>query len=389
MQVYDSSKVKRNNVIVIVGVICSLVVLYFSYSFPQNKWDLLGHLGGAVHFSTSDPVEIHNRTYSIARDTLAAEAYSELLNGNEVREVWAEDASAFYQVLPFYEPRVLVTYPTYLALMSGINPINYMRLQSSVAAAFGVLLFSLIFARYANIQVAILFPVLILVAGVLDVARFEGADAFAFFGYALVAYLFDRRSIWVLVVLALLPLTRSDMVIYCLPVLFYCLLLYKGWRVKTVLATAVCLGVYFWVNHAFDNYGWVIQFYVALIEYQTHPADVELSFSVAEYLTATLQGVRKLIYNHQFQAFLLALFVVCCALLNRVRAIGAVQIVKIPEESMLILGLLAGIFVFAHFVVFPLMHTRYFAAQYLHVLIIATITTARWAQCGNKHSLIS
>ena len=362
--------------ILLVGFITAIIVFVFSYSFPQNKWDMLGHLGGALHFAIEDPVELHRLTYELARAALSVEAYQELLYGNYEREVWSQDPNAFFQLLPFYEPRVLVTFPAFLAFELGLDPVHYMRFQSSFAAAVGVLVFVLIMGRYGSPGMVLLVPVLALIGGVLEVARFEGADALSFLGYALVVSMMLSRSIWVVVVLALLPLTRSDMIIYCIPALIYCFYIFRGRPVAVALALIACAVVYMGVNHVFGNYGWVKQFYVAQIEYLTHPADAHVSLSVGQYIGAVLRGGIKLVYNYQFQFFTLMAAVTFGACYLRFVE-GGFQ--AILDDDALILTNLAVLFVIAHFFVFPSMHTRYFASQYLHVAIFAALFVQKWA----------
>lgn len=170
----------------ICGLVSALAIAILSYQLPQHNWDTLGHLGGALHFGTEDPVQLHRQTYELAKRTLPADKFLALTDGNSVRKVWSSDPQAFLQNLPFYEPRVLVTLPAYAAYKAGVNPILYMRLQSSVAAGLGVLLFTLILAGYSHALLVFLMPFLALISGVLEVARFEGADALSFFGYAIV-----------------------------------------------------------------------------------------------------------------------------------------------------------------------------------------------------------
>ena len=360
----------------ICGLVSALAIAILSYQLPQHNWDTLGHLGGALHFGTEDPVQLHRQTYELAKRTLPADKFLALTDGNSVRKVWSSDPQAFLQNLPFYEPRVLVTLPAYAAYKAGVNPILYMRLQSSVAAGLGVFLFTLILACYGRAWLLLLMPVLALVSGVLDSARFEGADALSFFGYALAVFLFLKRSWWTLVVLALLPLTRSDMVIYCVPVLIYFAFVFRVRLLFVVLAIAVCLSVYLGVNHAFGNYGWVKQFYVVHMEYLAYPADVNVSFSFYQYLVAVIRGTLHLVLNYQFQLFILMAVILGSVCYLRFRERGRIDM---REEYALGLCILSIYFVIAHFLVFPIMHTRYFAGPYLHVTVFAAAVVSKLA----------
>ena len=360
----------------LVGLFSALAVAVGSYQLPQNNWDMLGHLGGALHFGIEDPVQLHRETYELAKQTLPADKFLELTDGNKERKAWSSDPQAFLQVLPFYEPRVLVTLPTYAAYKVGVNPIFYMRLQSSVAAGLGVLLFTLILAGYSHALLVFLMPFLALISGVLEVARFEGADALSFFGYAIVVFLFLKRSWWTLAILVLLPLTRSDMIIYCVPALIYFACVFRERLLLVALAIAACLAVFLGVNYAFDNYGWTKQFYVVHMQYLSYPADTTVSFSFYQYITAVLRGTVHLIINYHFQFFFLMAVIVCSACYMRLRDRG---ICGVREEYALGLCILSIFFVIAHFLVFPIMHTRYFVGQYLHVIVFAAAVVSKWA----------
>jgi hypothetical protein len=361
----------------IVGVTSALAIAVFSYQLPENQWDMLGHLGGALHFGIDDPEELHRQTYALAQKTLTPEDYLELTDGNVERKAWSRDPGAFLQVLPFYEPRVLVTGPAYIAHKAGFNPILYMRLQSSIAAGLGVLLFTLVLALCSRSWLVLVVPLLASISGVLDVARFEGADALSFVAYAGAVYLLMKRSWWSLAVIALLPLTRSDMIIYALPALLYFAWVFKEKLHLVTLAIVVCLASYFAVNSAFDNYGWVKQFYVAQIQYLSHPADVSVRLTAEMYIGAVIRGTVKLLYNYQFQFFALISLVILSACWMRLKETGARAI---TDEYVLGLCVLAMFFVVTHFLVFPSMHTRYFVGQYLHVAVITLAVIAGWAR---------
>lgn len=377
MRAYIDSSHKPGALAWIIGVFSALAIAVFSYQLPENQWDMLGHLGGALHFGIDDPNELHRQTYDLAQKTLSPEDYLELTDGNIERKAWSTDPTAFLQVLPFYEPRVLVTGPAYLAHEAGFNPILYMRLQSSIAAGLGVLLFTLVMARYVSGWLVATVPLLASISGVLDVARFEGADALSFVGYAAAIYLMVRKSWWAVAVLALLPLTRSDMIIYCIPALIYVGMVFRERLLLIALAVIVCVATYWGVNQTFDNYGWVKQFYVAQIQYLSHPADMSVTLSAAQYVGAVVRGTVKLMYNYQFQFFAILSLIILSACCMRLKVRG---VVAATEEYALGLCVLAMYFVAAHFMAFPSMHTRYFVGQYLHVAVIAAATVAVWAR---------
>ena len=68
---------------------------------PELNWDMLPAMALALEWETKDPVELHQRTYALAKAELAPEVYAQL-TAPGVRAVRAEDPAAFHEhVLEF------------------------------------------------------------------------------------------------------------------------------------------------------------------------------------------------------------------------------------------------------------------------------------------------
>ncbi len=335
---------------------------------PQNGWDLLGHLGSALKIGESDPVKVHQLTYEIAEQTLTPEVYDELVNASEVRRAWADDSRSFNQLLPFYQPRVLLTHLTYLAYKAGFNPILAMRLLSSIAAAIGLCFFYFLLRDRLHGYAILFIPAAVLLGGVLDVARFEGADALSFCFFAMAVYFINKRHWLGLLLIALLPITRSDMIVMVLILAPYCFIVYKNARIAVVLSAVVGFVLYMLCNGIYGNYGWQKQFYVVHVQYLAYPADVETVVTPELYLQGLFRGSKKIIYNNPFMFFVLGFGVVCAYLFNRYKRQG---MEALNHNVVAWLAFLGGLFVFAHYIIFPSMNVRYFAGQYILVALMA------------------
>lgn len=364
----DASVRAKSRAFMPVVIFTVIVLMVASVVVPQNAWDLLGHLGSALDYSIKDKQKLLDETYKIASEALDESAMAALISGKPERIIWSSDSESFSQLLPFYQPRILVTLPTNLVYRIGWNPVTYLQWQSSVFAAIGVFIFSLLITRRALPGFLLMFPFIILISGILDIARFEGPDAVSFCIFAFACVGLVRKSGWGLFALAIIPLARSDMAIISVMILSVWVFIRPEQRKLAVIALITSIVTYLGVNHYFSNYGWVTQFYVAQIEYQTFPADVDNTFSLKDYFLAVFRGLTKLPYNFQFHFFVLSYL---CVLYKCFDILKKQSLSVLSEHSLLVLGLLSGLFVFVHFMIFPSMHARYFGGQYMLVALAA------------------
>ena len=362
-------------------LLSSLFLFIASYLIPQNDWDLVGHLGSAFSFEYTGSKDIHQATYKELSQSLSPDDLQEIMMGNAEREIWSNDAEAFVQVLPFYQPRVLLTLPTWISFKLGYSPVEFIRIITSLSVAFGVIFFGLIFMNYMNRLMFLIFPVVVLIAGPLETARFEGADSISFLLVSILFLLISRRNIACLIPLIILPLSRSDMVILVVCLVPLLMIVFWTMKVKVVLAILLSISSYYFVNQYFGNYGWSTQFYVVHVEYLARPAVVDINITKDIYLDALASGLILLLYDKVF------LFFVVCSLLVTAKLIEVSNYKWINNlmfhdiSNMAILYWMAFgsiIFVGIHFIVFPLVHIRYFSAQYLYLgLLLLSVFRSR------------
>ena len=80
---------------------------------PHFNWDLIGYVGVAYSFTSSDADSIHRATFADICAECPTDSYSVLTTGTDYRSAIAEDSGArFAQQLPFYASK-----PAYPALM--------------------------------------------------------------------------------------------------------------------------------------------------------------------------------------------------------------------------------------------------------------------------------
>ena len=348
----------------------ALFLLIASLALPHYDWDLAGHLGSAFAWHYSEPSEIHSATYNALSASVKPVALDKILTGNDDRKIWASDADAFMQVLPFYQPRVLLTVPTSIAISLGIDPVRFIQLYTSISVALGMLLFGMLFLPYLSRSAILALPIVALLTGTLETARFEGADAIAFGLFGWFAFSFANKSKLCLFPLLLLPMARSDMalLVFCfLPLLKFQIRI--SWLHIATCALAVLIA-YFFVSHYFGNYGWAMQFYVVHVNYLARPAEADIQITFSVYLNSLLKGLALLIYNKSFLFFVFSCFFIVGNFYNNLMIKFPSNIYEFMQEksnALYCLCFVSILFVIGHFLIFPLAHTRYFSAQYLCV----------------------
>lgn len=350
--------------ITLANLIAAVAIFLASYLIPQYDWDLLGHLGSALSHGIGDTSELHKTVYSLLQSTASQDVIADLTQGNRERTIWFQDAEAFAQTLPFYQPRVLITIPTFLAYELNINPIVFIHVFTSLAAALGYWFFYLAARQLLGTGGLLLLPLFALAAGTLEVARFEGADSVSFLFFAVFFYLLTNKNRWCFACIALFPAARSDMILMSVILLPLLYLVFRKDVLLLLISACLAVATYLIVNGVYGNYGWKTQFYVAAVQYLAYPADEMVPFNLSMYVKGVFNGMNHLIYNKTFIYILIVVVSAIALIVNNTKKH------KLFTNTSLILLLSLLIFIITHFFVFPRMHVRYFAAQYFTILII-------------------
>jgi len=351
------------------NVLFIIALAFFSYITPSIKWDVLGHLGSAYSIGSDDPKVIHERVYGDLKNLVGTVEYERLVGENKEREIWSTDPEAFFQTLPFYQPRLLTTYPTYIADKFGINGLLFLKIISSFYSFVGCIFLLLVAREILPDLSLVVFPLVCVISGVLEISRFPGADASAFMLSTMAIWMIINKKQFVYIVLAIMPLARSDLILFSL-IISPMMWLFGFNKIKVFVTLVLSFLAYWWVNQKFGNYGWSKQFYVVGVEYLAYPATTEVKLSVVDYLRAFAQGMIQLLFNYQFLIFLTAHSLLGLKILRYIkRSLKKGQSIfsgdSVPVDFLILSTVfVAGLYVYAHFIAIPLMHTRYFVAQY-------------------------
>lgn len=340
---------------------------------PKNDWDLLGHLASVYQFGGASSQEVHSQSFREAKNHVPEKELQELIEGNKYRVIWSSSHEAFTQLIPFYSPRVLVTLPAYLADAMGLSPLLTLRLMSSLWAALSFIIFVIAFRPFIESSLCWALPLVGLFCGMLEIARFEGADAIACFFISVFTYLYLRKSPWCLFILIVLPLTRSDTIIFSVLGILAWFLFYRRHYTLCSLALILSSCVYFVINYYFDNYGWSKQFYVVNVEYLGFAAQSEVNISIGSYFNAFLKGLILTVYDKTLIGIFIVFIAISSLYLVDRKTIFSSEENGISEDKRLIYGLVfvAILFVVLHFIAFPHVLIRYFVGEYMIVCLAA------------------
>jgi hypothetical protein len=256
---------------------------------PERNWDMLPAMALALEWGEPDPVEVHRRTYALAREELGPEVFRSL-TATPVTQARAQDPAAFHEHLAFYRSRVL--YTLVIAALHGLGaPLSDATYLISVACfALAAGLFLLWSARHLPLALAALFALgLAHTPALLNQAGMSTADGLATVLTCLGAFLLlERRGLalaacaWTLAIAA-----RPDTVIlvgFLAAALFLCLPRAERPSLRALgLWLGAAAGLYLGLARFAGEYGWWPLVQISFVEKAVHPAELSTSVDWAQY----------------------------------------------------------------------------------------------------------
>ncbi len=357
---------------VFIGYFIAFTLALFLYAIfkPIHNWDLVAYVGAVKSFETENKQEISDFAYGELKAYADAETWDQLTNGSEYRRNLYADPESFNQVLPWYQIR-----PVYTGLMYslneylGINLFKAGHLISAVSVVVGLWVFFYAFNELIGRTLWFAVPFFILLNGIVEVARLGTPDGLAFLYTAILTALFIRQKKSILWLLPLAVIVRTDMVFLVGLTLGYLFLRHKSYRIGTFLSLIATVAIYLFINKYYNNYGWATVFYLVFITdmHLNYPADTEIHISVSQYLMSLAKGTVEILVNDGFDSFI-GLFAIQLGISFKVTGFksSVVSYFKHPANA---LAVISFTYVIIHFLVFPAGYSRFFAAQYLIVLL--------------------
>lgn len=354
-------------------------IIIFAYSLfnPQEEWDLLGYAASVLSLGGAEQSTLPAQVYGELKAYAPPELYRELTAGSTYRTAMHNDAEAFSQQVPFYKIRLIFIGLIWLMTKVGIGMFEAMHLLSAVCGSAGFLLIYLSLRRYVHSLFWIVCPWLFYeFSQNLEVIRSGGVDPLAFLWVAVTYLGFIHRSNWLLPVLALSVLVRTDLLIH---VVIMCGAVYWSDRnIATLKSVILCVlaavVLYLGVNSWAGNYGWYTVFYFVFGTgtTATHPEIYSrVNFDIQLVLNAIMSP--GWISGWFWVAIISALlcWVACWSCLsNCVKHSVDDAAAQLINRLVFISGI-AVAYVVLHYVLFPVIHMRFFVAQcYFMVLAL-------------------
>jgi len=363
-------------------VIFAFFILLFVSSILGNflyTWDVVGYVGAALSWQTSDPLAVHSQTYELLRLELPEQAFASLVGGPYATAM-ASNADQFYSQLDMYRIK-----PLYVGLLNlldafGLSLVDAGKVLSVVPAALLCILIYVWLKRHVSANFALSITVLLSVCSRLfDVARVILPDSLSALILVFAMYLLLERpaaSKWALILLVLSILVRTNNILFVTPLLIYVSYAesrLSGWQSRDVRGTAIALAVavicYFVVSAMFNHQWWRL-FHHTFIESIADMNAFAMGFSFDQYLQVLGTRLRQIVIgNFVMMTMLLPflLFAVLALLASRGRFAALRMTVAICFLNFV-----------CYFLMFPLVESwdRFFIPFYIFIVVLAVQSIA-------------
>jgi hypothetical protein len=334
-----------------------LVVAWLGLKRPLHNWDEVGYVAAAYAADGLSGAALSRAAYGDIAAHSDPGSMDTLTRGNAYAQAVHRDPEALAQVLPFYTIR-----PAYVQAMRLLKHgagLSYSHATRVLGAAFaaGVVLLAAGFCLHWGVPLWTV-PFLAIVGRLDMLARHATPDAMACAAALLAAWLWLRGNRFGYVACALLPLVRTDFVIWSL-LLLACSFA-RGARWPAVLAGVSTVALYLGVNHWAGHYGWLAVFNLTFIALDPYPVTMAISTDVAAYLRPYGTSLRDLAASPHLFAYFLAGF-----LFSRP---GRWRALALSQRD---LALVSASFALLHLLAFPAYMERFFGASVVLLLVLA------------------
>lgn len=366
--------------VVVVGT--ALIVFIYGLYNPVVHWDHIAYAAIAWDLIGYDITTVHKLSYEQLKSYAAPLEYEALVGIDFYRSTMYSNVAAFEQQFPYYSTRILYILPLVVAAKLDLNLFGVINFFSAFYHGLGLLVIYFGLRNYIGTIFWLLLPaVFYLFTEELFIVSSSGVDSMAFLWVLFIIVAFLRNSGWLYPLLMTIILIRTDALIFVVLLLFFNVCIYRSELWRSIAIGMACVVIYVLVNRWAGNYGWNTLFYYVFVSEmtETHPLSyVDYSVELKTYISHLLNpnwipGVLCLC---------LGLWTVTGFLCVREYGDGSGRMDA--ESEMLIYKALivsntAIIYIFLHYLLFPLILTRFFYAHYLVTYIgFACVCTLLW-----------
>lgn len=256
---------------------------------PALNADMLPAMALALEWEEKDPLELHRRTYALARAELPPERFAQLTAAGVLR-ARAEDPAAFHEHLPFYRGRVLYTLGIWALHRLGapLSAATYWIPLACYALCAG--LFLAWASRHLPLALAALFALgLAATPALLAQARLSTADGLGTLLTCLGAWaLLERRSFALgagFLTLAIAARPDALILVGCSAAALFALVPRAERPGAGVLGAwlALALALVLGLQRFSGEYGWWPLIQISFVEKAVHPAALASEVDWGEY----------------------------------------------------------------------------------------------------------
>jgi hypothetical protein len=339
-------------------------VIFFSleaYLKPAHNWDMIPYIACALSYEEDSKVAVHHKTYRIVEESVWPSEYVDLAARTPFRRSMAQNPVLFYQQLNFYHLRPLYISSIYILHKLGVPLVKSTVLTSVISAlCISAILILWISGHASPFHSALISAFLLIAAGLPTIARLSTPDALSSALVFLSFFVLIEKRLPNLACLLMIAslLARPDNVILCL--------LFVGYlRLTSAREYRIGVGPYFlfmiliFLTYlgilAFSKpYRWWTVFSHTFLGRMISPAEAPSELSLSSYFVTFKEALGQ-VYLMRVSFFLLL------SALTAVLSDFRLRTDNIPLYS----TLLALVSLVIHFVLFPALWDRFFAAHYL------------------------
>ncbi len=335
----------------------AVLMIVLNQTRPLLNWDSLAYVGAMERWAGVEPREAHRSAYDQLREKFGDQKYRAIANGDYRRAMALshglfEQELRFYTVRPLYILSAMVLDPL---TGSGFTALLWVSLVSGLALA---LMTFLLVRRFAGPAWTPLVPLLFLAVGAIVPVRVMTPDTMAAAASmaCFMALLYGKPRLALILAVVMIG-CRTDLVALALLVCALIAVTHRPLRMAAGFAALVAFGTYGVIHEVFDYPGWQAVYYVAFIEL--------LPVAEAERVTLAMSDIIRVTAT-QLTAIPTKQSMVYAALILLLGVAAAWPFRKTGETRMLgLLALTGAAYIAARLVIFPMLHDRFFLAEYL------------------------
>jgi hypothetical protein len=384
MEENNITKPKRvpNGVVMIFYCLSLLVTMVFAYRRPLYNWDMLGYMALVVQKDHPGQKEIHQITYSTAKENIPAEDFK-ALTGGEHRKMLSESPGAFFATLPFYAVKPLYIKMASLFHKAGLTLPMATVLPSIIFYFFiGLLLFSWL-SRHLKLFWAFGLSIGIMYSGfMVFLARLSTPDCLSTFLLLSAFYFILEKPSpgWMFLFLLLSVYARLDNIIPAGLIVSF--LYFTGkWKAKlkrkTFLLMLLVLAASYFLITGFTMrpFGWGALYYPAFATQLDLSHAYHSNFSFHAYISLVVSQLATALVFYHFIFFLCILLLILYSPAFKFRDLTF-------DQSF---SLLLFLIILCRFILYPDLSDRFNVAYYLCFLVLFIKKYAGLLDSINSH----